>query len=165
MTPASSLILFKLVLTTGLAAWLTLVAFNNVRAFAGGVAAVGGMMSMQLFDQEPAILSPLLARRVHGGGWHRLVYGIVLAIEWGVAALLWYAAFGFGGAMLGAPDIANAIVRANLALSAFTIMAFVLTLGGVWFAYYIRQEGLQITHFVLISVAIAATLAVNAAGC
>jgi uncharacterized membrane protein len=64
--------------------------------------------------------------------------------------------------MLGASDIASAIVRANLALSAFTVMAFVLTLGGVWFAYYIRQEGLQITHFVLIAVAIAATIAMNA---
>jgi predicted small integral membrane protein len=163
MTPASSLILFKLVLTTGLASWLTLVAFNNVRAFASGVAAVGGMMSMQPFDQAPAIASPLLARRVHGPGWHRLVYSLVLAIECTVAALLWYAAFGFGGAVLGASDITGAIVRANLALSAFTGMAFVLTLGGVWFAYYIRQEGLQITHFVLIAVAIAATLAVNAA--
>jgi predicted small integral membrane protein len=162
MTPATSLILFKLVLTASLAAWLTLVAFNNIRAFASGVAAVGGMMSMQLFDQAPAIPSPLLARRVHGTAWHRLVYGFVLAIEWGVAALLWYAAFGFGGAMLGASDIASAIVRANLALSAFTVMAFVLTLGGVWFAYYIRQEGLQITHFVLIAVAIAATIAMNA---
>jgi hypothetical protein len=163
MTPATSLILFKLVLTTGLATWLTLVAFNNIRAFAGGVAAVGSMMSMQLFDQEPAIASPLLARRVHAAGWHRLIYSFVLAIEWAVAALLWYAAFGFGGAMIGASDIAGAIVRANLALSAFTVMAFVLTLGGVWFAYYVRQEGMQITHFVLIAVAIAATLVVNAA--
>jgi hypothetical protein len=162
MTPATSLILFKLVLTTGLATWLTLVAFNNIRAFAGGVAAVGGLMNMQLFDQEPAIPSPLLARRVHAVGLHRLTYSIVLAIEWTVAALLWYAAFGFGGAMIGAHDIAGAIVRANVALSAFTVMAFVLTLGGVWFAYYIRQEGMQITHFVLIAVAIAATLVVNA---
>jgi predicted small integral membrane protein len=163
MTPATSLILFKLVLVTGLAAWLTLVAWNNIRAFAGGVAAVGGMMSMQLFDQAPAVPSPLLARRVHGAGWHRLVYSLVLAIEWGVAALLWYAAFGFGGAILGASDIAGAIVRANLALSAFIAMTFVMTLGGAWFAYYIRQESLQITHFVLIAVAIVATLAVNAA--
>ena len=90
MTPATSLILFKLVLTTGLATWLTLVAFNNIRAFAGGVAAVGGMMSMQLFDQEPAIPSPLLARRVRTVGLHRLIYSFVLAIEWIVAALLWY---------------------------------------------------------------------------
>lgn len=162
MVVASSLLLFKLVLTTGLALWLTVVVLNNTIAYANGVAAIGGLMSMQLFDQEPAIKTPLLARRVKVVGWHRLIYTFVLTVEGVVGLLLWYAAIGFAGALMGSLDAAYAVVRANLAFSAFATMAFILTLGGSWFAYYIRQEGSQITHFVLIAVAIAAVIVVNA---
>jgi predicted small integral membrane protein len=161
MTIAGSLLLFKLVLTTGLALWLTIVVLNNVIAFGSGVAAVGGMMSMQLFDQEPAIRTPLLARRVAATGWHRLAYTLVLAIEVVVGGLLWYAAIGFVGALFGSLDVAAAIVRTNVALSVFAVMVFILTIGGVWFAYYFRQEGLQITHFALLAVVIVAAIVVN----
>ena len=37
----------------------------------------------------------------------------------------------------------------NLALSAFSAFVFAMLLGGLWFGYWIRQEGLQLTHLVL----------------
>jgi len=55
-------------------------------------------------------------------------------------------------------------LRANVALAAlaaFAAFAFFLLLGGTWFAYYVRQEGVQTTHFILIGLAIAAALVVN----
>jgi predicted small integral membrane protein len=164
MTIVGSLLLFKLILTIGLALWMTVVVLNNVIAFRSGVAAVGRMMSMQLFDQEPAIKTPLLARRVESSAWHRLIYTLVLVVDTVVAVLLWYAVLAFAGALLGTVDAAGAIRRANLALSAFAIMSFLLLLGGAWFAYYIRQDVLQLTHFALIAVVLLSAIVVNLPG-
>jgi predicted small integral membrane protein len=161
MNGASSLLVFKLVLTTGLALWMTTIVVNNLTAFRSGVLAIGGLMSMQLFDQEPAIKSPLLARRIESHVWHRLTYTLVLIVQTIVGLLLWSAAVAFAGVLFGAVDVADATIRANLALVAFLTLGFVLALGGAWFAYYVRQEGMQITHFVLIVIAIAAAAIVN----
>jgi len=161
MTLATSLILFKLILTGGLGLWLAVVVLNNTTAFRNGVFSVGSMMAMQLFDQEPAIKTPLLSRRVTAAEWHRFIYGFVLLVEVFVAILLCHAALGFAGVIVGMVDGADALLRANLALSGLLAMTFIMLLGGAWFVYYIRQEGAQITHFVLIGVAIMALLAVN----
>jgi len=162
MTAFDSLILFKLILLTGFAGWMTVVFFNNVIAFAAGVFSVGMMMRMQLFDQEPAIKSPLLSRRVHGTGWHRLIYSFVVLVEGIAAVLFWYAALGFAMYLSGSPiDVASLGVRANLAFSALAALSFIMLIGGAWFVYYIRQEGTQITHFALIAVTIAGTVVMN----
>jgi predicted small integral membrane protein len=161
MTLTASLLIFKLTLLTGLAAWLTIVIVNNVTAFHGGVAAIGGLMSMQLFQEAPAIASPLLSRRVTSGAWHRLVYSFVLLVEVGVAILLWLAIAGIAGTLIDPSGSAAAITRANLALTAFVAMGFVMAIGGAWFGYYIRQEGMQITHLALIVLAVVALIAVN----
>jgi Predicted small integral membrane protein (DUF2165) len=161
VTLVQSLILFKLLLTAGLALWLTVIVINNTIAFANGVAALGVLMGMQLLDQAPAIETPLRARSVTAKVWHRLVFGFVVLIEVVVGLLLWYAAIGFAGALFGGSDIAAAIIRGNLALAAFAALAFILMLGGSWFAYYIRQEGVQITHFLLVVVAICGIILMN----
>ncbi|MCL8040922.1 DUF2165 domain-containing protein, partial [Pseudomonas aeruginosa] len=38
----------------------------------------------------------------------------------------------------------------NLALSAALGFLFGMLLGGLWFGYWIRQEGLQLTHLLLV---------------
>lgn len=162
MTLLTSLLLLKLVLIVGLAVWVTVVSINNITAFRGGVASVGAMMSMQMFDQAPAIDSPLLKRRVTSPAWHRLIYGFVVVVEGLVVVLLCYAAIGLASAVLGYLDVTDAVLRANLALSAFLAMGFIMLLGGAWFAYYIRQEGMQITHLSLIGIGIVSALIMNA---
>lgn len=161
MTQLTSLLLFKTVLLSGLALWLSVVVLNNLTAFRGGVFSVGSMMTMQLFDQAPAISTPLLSRRVTSEGWHRLVYGFVVTVEIAVAFLLVYAALTFLGAYLGYADTAAAMGYANLALAGFVAMGLIMLTGGAWFAYYIRQEGAQITHFALIGLGLAAGLVIN----
>lgn len=163
MTFETSIILFKLILMGGLGLWLAVVVLNNSIAFRNGVYSVGSMMAMQLFDQEPAIKTPLLSRRVTAVGWHRLIYGFVLLVEIVVMVLLLYAALGYAGAGLGSIDLGEATLRANLALSGLLALSFIMLLGGAWFAYYIRQEGAQITHLVLIVAAIGGFIAANLA--
>ena len=161
MTLETSLLLFKFILAAGLTVWMVVVAINNLTAFKGGVASLGMTMSMQLFEQAPAIDSPLLSRRVTATFWHRLVYTTVVIMECAVAILLFCGAASLLGAVPGWVDVGDAIIRMNVGLSALLAMSFVLLLGGAWFAYYIRQDLLQITHFVLIAVTIVAALFMN----
>jgi hypothetical protein len=49
----------------------------------------------------------------------------------------------------------------SIALAAFTTMLFLFALGGTWFAYYLRQEGLQMSHFTLIALAVGTAVARN----
>jgi predicted small integral membrane protein len=161
MLTFDSFLLFKLVLAGGLALWMTVIVVNNLTAFAGGVASVGGLMKMQMFEQASAIRTPLLRRRVDDASWHRLAYSFVVAAEAGVAILLWLAAAGFGAALIGAFDAAQALAWANLAFAALLALGLMLTMGGAWFAYYIRQEGMQITHFALMTLTVVATVAIN----
>ncbi|QQP94392.1 DUF2165 family protein [Lysobacter enzymogenes] len=155
MSLALSLIVFKFVLLAGLAAWLSVVAFNNLRAFGNGAFALGQLMRMAPLQQAPAIQTPLLARRVESVFWHRAVLALVLAAELVSAGLLWFAAAAFAGAA------AEPAAWANLALAAFMATCLLMLLGGSWFAYYIRQDNVQLLHFVLIGVAVAAMIAVN----
>lgn len=161
MTQLTSLVLLKTVLLSGLTLWLAVIVLNNVIAFRNGVFAIGSLMGMQLFGQEPAIVSPLLSRRVRGAGWHRLIYGVIVLVEVAVALLLAVASAAHAGLLLGSSDPASAAVWANLALCGFISMGLIMLVGGAWFAYYIRQEGTQITHLVLIGLGIAGTVLMN----
>jgi len=161
VTQLISLVLLKTVLLSGLMLWLAVVVLNNVLAFRNGVFSIGSLMGMQLFNQEPAIVSPLLSRRVKSASWHRLIYSFIVLVEAVVALLLATAAVAHFGVLMGGADVASAIVWANLALCGFIAMSLIMLLGGAWFAYYIRQEGTQITHLVLIGVGIAGAVLMN----
>ena len=145
----------------GLAVWLSIIVINNIQNFTGGAFSVGQMMSMRLFEEPPVIETPLLSRKVTSQSWHRLVLGLVIGLEILVAAALWRAAYmmlvtasGSTGAIAGAD-------AANLALAGFLGLIFIMSWGGAWFAYYIKQETAQVTHFLLLGVGLAAIVVVN----
>lgn len=155
-------LLLKASVVSGLGLWLTVALLNNIVAFRNGVFAIGMLMGMKLFDDAPAIQTPLLARRVTSTGWHSLVYTIILVAEAVTVALLLIAAAALLGGAMGVVLPATGVLLANLALLAFIGLAGLMLVGGAWFVYYIRQEGAQITHLVMIGVGIAAVQMVNA---
>ncbi|MBT2746097.1 MULTISPECIES: DUF2165 family protein [unclassified Lysobacter] len=157
MSLAASLLSFKLILLAGLASWISVVAFNNLVAFRNGVFALGQIMRMAALEQAPAIQTPLQSRKVDNPAWHRAVLSIVLTAEIVSALLLWSAA----ASLAGAGIVADPIALANLALTAFMATCFLMLLGGSWFAYYIRQDNVQLLHFMLIGVSVLGLLAVN----
>jgi predicted small integral membrane protein len=161
MTPATTLLLFKLLLLAGMGLWLGVIVLNNLRGFAGGVAVVGNLMGMQLFDQPPALPSPLLSRRIRSVAWHRAAYVAIVAMEIVAAALMAAAACGFGAALAGQLPVAEAVARGNLAWASLLALALMFTVGGAWFAYYVRQELMQTTHLVLIGLAVAGAIVNN----
>lgn len=149
-----------LTIVGGLAIWMALIVANNTIAFRNGVFAIGMLMKMSLFDVEPRIVSPLQSRSVQNAFWHRVIYTIILGMEAVTAVLLLFAAFQLGMALV-AGGAASAPAWATLALTSLLATALVMLIGGAWFAYYIKQEGAQITHFALIGVALAGLILVN----
>ena len=156
-----TILLLKAAIVAGLGLWLAIALLNNIIAFKNGVFAIGMLMGMKLFEQEPAIQTPLLARRVTSTGWHRLVYVTVLVAEAVTVALLAIAAVAFLGSAFGVVLPLTAVDLANAALLAFIVLASLMLAGGAWFVYYIRQDNAQITHLVMIGVGIAAVQMIN----
>jgi hypothetical protein len=158
---AMTILLLKAAVLSGLGLWLAIALLNNIVAFKNGVFAIGMLMGMKLFELEPAIRTPLLGRRVTSTGWHRLIYSTVLVAETVTVALLGIAAAALLGSALDIVLPATAVGYANIALLAFVALGALMLVGGAWFVYYIRQEGAQITHLVMIGVGIAAVQMVN----
>lgn len=159
MSLHTSLWLFLAVQALGLAVWLSLSVINNGRAFAGSAAAVGATMSMAPLKQPPAIDTPLLSRAIGSQVLHRMALLVVLALQTVAAAACWAGCW----QLLVVGDLAAARPWLNLGLSAFTAFLLAMHLGGLWFGYWIRQEGLQLTHIALLVWAVAAFFLFNTA--
>lgn len=157
MQLSDSIWLFHAILATGLAIWLTLAALNNLHAFHGAVWAIGNTMRMDPLRQDPSIETPLLRRALTSLALHRLSLGAVLALQLAAAIAAWTGVALFFGASL-----MDALPWLNLALCAMAAFLLLMHLGGLWFGYWIAQEGLQTTHLVLLLWTIGLFLLFNA---
>lgn len=157
MNGSTSIWLFQSVHAVGLSAWLSIAVANNLQAFAGSAGAVGATMSMAPLRQSPAIATPLLARAIASPLVARAAMLVVLALQIVAAGACWTGAY----ALAIDADLAGARPALNLALSSFAAFLFAMHLGGTWFGYWIRQEGLQLTHIALLAWSVAAFLMFN----
>jgi len=157
MQLSDSIWLFHAILATGLATWLTLATLNNLHAFHGAVWAIGNTMRMDPLRQDPTIETPLLRRARTSLTLHRLALGVVLALQLLAAIAAWTGVALFLGASL-----MDALPWLNLALCAMAAFLLLMHLGGLWFGYWIAQEGLQTTHLVLLLWSIGLFLLFNA---
>ncbi|RYX91996.1 MAG: DUF2165 family protein [Comamonadaceae bacterium] len=157
MTLHDSVWLFQALHAAGLAVWLLIAVINNVQAFAGSMHAVGLSMSMAALQEAPAIDTPLLKRAMGSTTRHRMALALVLVLQ--IAA----AGAGLVGSyeMIFAGGLTAARPWLNLALTSFTAFILAMHLGGMWFAYWIRQEGLQLTHISLLLWTLAAFILFN----
>ncbi|MED5597969.1 DUF2165 family protein [Janthinobacterium sp. P210006] len=145
MQLSDSIWLFHAILATGLAIWLSLATLNNLHAFHGSVWAIGNTMRMDPLRQDPTTQTPLLRRALTSLALHRIALGAVLALQLLAAIAAWTGVALFLGASLMA-----ALPWLNLALCAMAAFLLLMHLGGLWFGYWIAQEGLQTTHLVLL---------------
>ena len=152
-----SIWLFHAILATGLATWLTLAAINNLHAFHGSVWAIGNTMRMDPLRQDPTIQTPLLRRALTSLTLHRLSLGVVLTLQLLAAIAAWT-----GVALFFDTSLTQALPWLNLALCAMATFLLLMHLGGLWFGYWIAQEGLQTTHLVLLLWTIGLFLLFNA---
>lgn len=146
MNLPTSIWLFQSLHALGMTLWLSIAVINNWRGFAGSAGAVGGTMSMAPLLTEPAVDTPLLTRRMRSPALHRAALLVVLALQLAGAAAFWIGS----GTLLFGGGIDAALPWLNAGLSAFAGLLFAMHLGGLWFAYCIRQESLQHTHLALL---------------
>lgn len=146
MDTHASLMIFQAICFLGFSLWLSIALINNLHAFSSSVAAVGATMAMAPLRQPPAIDFPLLARALSSPTLHRLVLVVIVLLQAMAALAAWAGCYEL--LLGGDPDAARAWL--NLALSAALAFLFGMLLGGLWFGYWIRQEGLQLTHLVLV---------------
>lgn len=157
MNLPTSIWLFQSLHAIGMTLWLSIAVLNNLRGFAGSTGAVGGTMSMAPLLAEPAVDTPLLSRRLRSPALHRAAMLFVLGLQIAGAAAFWggsYVLFAGGGLVAARPWF-------NTGLSAFAAFLFAMHLGGLWFAYWIRQESLQHTHLTLLLWVVAAFFLFN----
>jgi predicted small integral membrane protein len=140
------------ILLAGLAIWTSLAALNNVRAFAHGAAYIGSIMGMGRLRIEGVPDTPLMQRAVKNNSRHRLVLFVIVLAEMMTAIGLWGAALMY---CLPVPPF-DPYVVSYISLALFMGLGFLLLLGGSWFAYYAHMEQAQITHFLMITLAVAA---------
>ncbi|KAB8057529.1 DUF2165 family protein [Janthinobacterium sp. FT14W] len=145
MQLSDSIWLFHAILASGLAIWLSLATLNNLHAFHGSVWAIGNTMRMDPLRQDPTIETPLLRRALTSLALHRLSLGVVLALQLLAAIAAWT-----GVALYLGASRMDALPWLNLALCAMAAFLLLMHLGGLWFGYWIAQEGLQTTHLVLL---------------
>lgn len=89
--------------------------------------------------------TPLLRRALASLTVHRLALAVVLALQLAGAMAAWS-----GVALFLGGGLAAALPWLNLALCAMAAFLLLMHLGGLWFGYWVAQEGLQTTHLVLL---------------
>lgn len=137
-------------LLAGLALWTSLAAINNARAFAHGAAYIGFIMGMAGLRVEGVPDSPLMQRSIKHVGAHRFVLLLIIFAEFATAAALWIGAVLF---FVSTPPV-DPFGMGYIAAFLFMGLGFTLLIGGSWFAYYAHMEQAQITHFLMITLAV-----------
>lgn len=146
MTLQTSLWLFQAIYAAGLVVWLTIAVIDNVSGFGELVHAVGTTMSMAPLQRAPVIDSILRKRAVQSLLCHRLAVAALLVLKlaaWAACGVGCYTLILGGGIETARPWL-------NVALSAFTGFLLAMHLGGLWFAYWIREDDLQRGHLALL---------------
>lgn len=154
--------IFKAVLTLGLAVWSIIAVINNVAGFSSAAGAIARTMSMAPLEADPRIDSPLYGRKLLRPAWARIALLVILACQ--IAAVVGLSVGGVWFLLAGLGD-GQATAAANIAtlgLAAHATAWILMMSGGLWFGYWIRQEGLQLTHVALLTMTAVTILVVNA---
>jgi predicted small integral membrane protein len=146
-----ALLVSQAVVTFGFALWSSIAFINNIHDFKGSVSGVGRTMGMRLLDEHPAIPTPLKSRSISNPLWSRIAVAAIASLQLAIAILLWA-----GGAMFIFAEPSAAKTIATMGFAGLSALCFIFLLSGMWFAYGIRQDILQLTHIGLLATSIAA---------
>jgi predicted small integral membrane protein len=161
LAPEVALGLARAAVVSGLAAWLSLAVFNNIRDPGTNIHLLETMMRMGLIEEDPSVGRGLLPRAVRNKAAARVVLTAVILVQVIICALLWYAAYYLGQAVAGGGQLSQATAVATIALTAFAALWFAFLIGGLWFGYWIKTPQVQQVHFTLLTIALLAMLLVN----
>ncbi|MFT3690226.1 DUF2165 family protein [Paenirhodobacter sp.] len=144
----------KSVLMLGLAGWMTVAVLNNVTDPGTNHFHLGAMFEMALLAEEPNGLGQNLRWRALPGAVTPVILWLVVAVQTGITAYLWKAAWGCAAtALRGGPVLPEATrATAIRALTCFMALWLCFMIGGFWFGYWIKQGAIQQVHMTLLIV-------------
>ncbi|KEY40325.1 DUF2165 family protein [Pantoea agglomerans] len=150
MLTLSGINVIKVIVISGLALWNLLEGLGLVKDFTGAQKMVGRIMNMEMIEAPPAVPTNLITRRVGHPFWHKSGAAVLVLFNFSCALLLLIAVSNIFREAFSPAGIESFIEWGNYGLAVFITMGFSLSFVGLWFAYYIKQSELMITHFLLI---------------
>lgn len=151
----------KVIIISGLALWNLLEGIGLVKDFTGAQKMVGRIMNMEMIEAPPAVPTNLITRRVGHPFWHKLGAAVLILFNFACALLLFIALSNIIREAFRPAGIESFVEWSNYGLAVFITMSFFLSFVGLWFAYYIKQGELMITHFLLIILGVVAAGFIN----
>lgn len=158
MADLADLPILKIVTCSGFAVWSLVAASNNIVGFKSSVTAIFCTMSMAPLREREPIQTAFDDRAVRTSALPVLAVLFILLLQAGAAGLLATAALGFSS-----PDLvpATPVLFAQWGFSLLATAWFAMLIGGIWFAYWIRQDVLQLTHLALLIATLLAAVTVS----
>ncbi|WP_087687742.1 DUF2165 family protein [Pandoraea sp. PE-S2R-1] len=149
-------VVFKCVVILGLALWSAIAALNNLVAFGASSGAIGRTLSMAPLREAPAIDIPIVRRAVDAKGLAVMALIVMIVLQGMAAICLAYGGMQLAVALASGGSDAAGMHWGMFGLTALAAAWLLMMIGGLWFGYWIRQEGLQLTHMMLLVLTIAA---------
>lgn len=156
----TGLVLPQIVVTAGMAAWLTLIMVNNVVDSGTNLHLIGQVLTMEGLVGDPHRGQGLLGRAMPADLAAPALYGVI-GYQIVTSALLWWAAVAHVLVLFGRGDGARATLLGNVAWSALAGLALMFLVGGLWFGYWMTFGPVQQVHFTLLIVAVGGMVVTN----
>lgn len=138
----------------GLASWLSIAVYNNVRDAGTNLHLLGLMVRMDLVRQDPEIGKGLLYRARQRPSFPANLLRAVVVGQTVVALLLWIAAIVVIERLCGLAGRETAVGVAHLALAAFVGIWTTFLCGGLWFGYWMKMPQVQQVHLSLFTISL-----------
>ena len=155
------LLFIKPVLIAGLAFWLSTACFNNIVDRATNRYFLRYMLNITILKEDALLGKGLLAR-----SWKSnkrvstLLWGIV-GLQAAIAISLWSSAILLSMTIFDIHYLNLALHMANWSLLGFMIFWLWFLCGGLWFGYWIKMSHVQITHLLLLTIALLSMIVIN----
>ncbi|NYH55515.1 putative small integral membrane protein [Nocardiopsis arvandica] len=144
----------------GMAAWLSLIMFNNITDSGTNITLIGQVLTMEGIIADPDRGNGLVGRALPGSLAAPALYAVI-AYQALSVLLLWTATVAHTRLLLGRGDGTRATFLGNIALCSLAGLALMFLVGGLWFGYWIALPPVQQVHFTLLIIAIGAMVLIN----
>lgn len=165
MDPLGVLIWVKVLIAAALAAFVAVLAVNNIRDPGTNFVAVHRMFSMRELRDDPQVGNGVTWRAIDSPLVHRAAYVAVIIVQAVAAATLGWAAVLLAGAGLAGQGMghgmAHAVAMGDLGLLIFSALWLGMFVVGTWFAYWVKMGPVQQGHLNLLLVGLGSLLVMN----
>ncbi|MBN9020496.1 MAG: DUF2165 family protein [Rhizobiales bacterium] len=144
------ILLAQALLVAGLAGWLGIGAFENIRVPRANADMVADVIAMRVIRAEsPELFRLVGGNRIESPLFHRFAFAAIVIAESLSVILMTAGSLGLLGALAGFWAVEPAKIIAAAGVLGFTMVWSGFLVGGQWFHYFLGHQEAQHTHFML----------------